>query len=98
VNREVYTPERKDLFKKINWFIKDYLDRHSHPINRILHLIGVPQVFFGIYQLLSGHWRWGLFNFVVGYIWQTIGHLAFEKNEVGEVLLIKNLLHKLIKK
>jgi len=80
---------------KIVWFIKDYLNRHAHPVNAILHLIGVPQVFFGIYQLIRGEWFWGLFNFVVGYFWQVIGHLVFQKNEVGEIILLKHLIQKL---
>ena len=81
---------------KAIWFIKDYLSRHAHPVNAILHLIGVPQVFFGIYQLIIGQWQWGLFNFIVGYMWQIIGHLVFQKNEVGEVILIKHLIEKLV--
>ncbi len=83
---------------KIVWFIKDYLSRHSNWMDRILHIIGVPQVFFGIYQLATGEWRWGLFNFVVGYALQIIGHLVFEKNEVGEVILIKHLIEKIFRK
>ena len=85
------------MLKKINWFVKDYISRHAHPINAVLHLIGVPQAFFGIYQLIRGEWQWGLFNLVVGYIWQTIGHLVFQKNEVGEVILLKRLIEKLLK-
>ena len=80
--------------EKVVWFVKDYLSRHKNWMDRILHIIGVPQVFFGIYQLIIGEWRWGLFNFVVGYILQIIGHLVFEKNEVGEIILIKHLIEK----
>jgi hypothetical protein len=83
---------------KVIWFIKDYISRHKHPVDAILHIIGVPQVFFGIYQLCTGEWRWGIFNFVVGYSLQIIGHLVFEKNEVGEAILIKHLITKIFKK
>jgi len=34
------------MINKIAWFVKDYLERHSHPVNRVLHIIGVPQAFF----------------------------------------------------
>jgi len=86
------------MLQKISWFVKDYISRHAHPVNAILHLIGVPQVFFGIYQLIRGDWQWGLFNFIVGYLLQTIGHLVFQKNEVGEVILIKSLFTKVFRK
>ena len=86
------------MINKIGWFVKDYLERHSHPINRVLHIIGVPQAFFGLFQLVTGEWKWGLFNFTLGYVWQIIGHLHFEKNEVGEVILIKHLIQKVFAK
>ena len=86
------------MFQKIVWFVKDYLSRHAQPANAICHIIGVPQVFFGIYQLFIGEWGWGIFNFVFGYLLQTIGHLVFQKNEVGEVILIKHLIQKIFAK
>lgn len=80
---------------KVIWFIKDYLSRHKHPVDAVLHIIGVPQVFFGIYQLIKGEWRWGIFNFCFGYFLQWVGHRFFEKNEVGEVILIKAIVNRL---
>lgn len=81
----------KQSLNKVTWFIKDYISRHVNPADRILHLIGVPQVFFGIYQLACGRWKIGLANFFLGYLWQFIGHWHFEKNEVGELILFKKL-------
>jgi hypothetical protein len=83
---------------KAVWFLKDYCERHRHPLNAVLHLIGVPQVFFGLYQLVTGRWQWGLFNIFVGYALQTVGHLVFQKNEVGEVILITHLIAKLLRR
>jgi hypothetical protein len=80
------------MANKIKWFVKDYLSRHTNKWDRILHLIGVPQAFFGIYQLICMRWKIGLINFFVGYLWQFIGHWHFEKNEVGELILLKKLL------
>ncbi len=76
---------------KIKWFVKDYLSRHADKWDRLLHLIGVPQVSFGIYQLICGMWKIGLLNFFLGYLWQFIGHWHFEKNEVGELILLQKI-------
>lgn len=80
---------------KIKWFINDFFTRHKNTADRILHFIGIPQVFFGIFQLLTGKWLWGSINFFLGYLWQWIGHKYFDKNEVGEVILIKKVIKKL---
>ena len=85
------------ITKKITWLIKDYMSRHTNNVDRILHIIGIPQVIFGIYQMIVGEWKFGLLNFFLGYLWQWIGHKYFEKNEVGEVILIKDVLQKLKK-
>jgi hypothetical protein len=79
---------------KIKWFINDYLSRHNNKWDRLLHLIGVPEVFWGIVQLICGRWKTGLINFFLGYLWQFIGHRYFEKNEVGELILLKKLAKK----
>ena len=79
---------------KIMWFIDDFFTRHASNADRVLHAIGIPQAFFGIFQLLTGQWKWGLLNFFLGYLWQWIGHKCFDKNEVGEVILIKKIIKK----
>ncbi len=84
----------------MNWvkgFIDDFFSRHVSMTDRALHAIGVPQAFFGIFQLIAGRWKWGLLNFFLGYLWQWIGHKYFDKNEVGEVMLIKKLVKKFAK-
>ena len=77
-------------------FISDYFSRHRHPVNLALHLVGVPQAFWGMYQLVAGNWRWGMVNSFLGYLSQWLGHFRFEGNEMGEVLLIKKIVARLL--
>jgi hypothetical protein len=71
-------------------FTKDYIERHKHPTNALLHIIGVPAVFVGLYELLIGHFKNGIMLIFIGYFLQYLGHRA-QGNEVGEVTLIKNI-------
>lgn len=86
------------IIDEIDKYIKNYRSRHANTLNFILHIIGVPEVFFGLFQLIIGQWKMGLLNIFLGYLWQWIGHTYFEKNEVGEITGIENLIRKLIKK
>jgi hypothetical protein len=83
------------LIGSIRCFLEDFFSRHTNITDRILHFIGVPQAFFGIFQLMTGCWKWGLLNLFLGYLWQWIGHTYFDRNEVGEVILIKKLIKKI---
>jgi uncharacterized membrane protein YGL010W len=69
-------------------FLQDYGSRHSHPFNALLHLLGVPMVFYGLYKMFVGFPVPGMILFVFGYFLQYLGHRA-QGNEVGEVTLIK---------
>ena len=82
------------LMHHIVRYMKNYRSRHANNLNFILHIIGIPQVFFGLFQILTGIWKIGLLNFFLGYLWQWIGHKYFEKNEVGEITFIKKLIQK----
>ncbi len=79
-------------------YFKNYRSRHRNNLNFALHIIGVPEAFFGFFQLLTGNWKIGLLNIFLGYLWQWIGHICIEKNEVGEIVGIKNVIKKLLKK
>ncbi len=85
------------MIRAIRAFIIDYLSRHRNNVDLILHIIGVPQAFFGIYQICTGTWKIGMANLFFGYLLQWIGHTYFEKNEVGEWILIKAVIKKLKK-
>ncbi len=83
------------MLNMIKGFITDFLSRHKNDINRILHILGIPLVLFGIFQFFIGEWKIGLANFFIGYLFQWIGHTYFEKNEVGEWILLKKIARKL---
>ena len=76
-------------------FLTDYFSRHRNNVDRVLHIIGVPLAFFGIFQLFTGSPKAGFLNLFVGYLLQWIGHAYFEKNEVGEWILIKKIIKRL---
>ncbi len=48
-------------------FVIDYIKRHAHPVNAILHVLGVPAAFIGIYFLFVGRVLSGLVLIVFGY-------------------------------
>lgn len=83
------------MIRAIRAFVKDYLVRHRNNVDRLLHIIGVPMAFFGLYQVIVGSWREGLLKLFIGYLLQWIGHTYFEKNEVGEWILIKAIIRKI---
>jgi len=73
-------------------FVINYIERHQHPVNQILHVIGVPLTFLAsAYWLFQQHYEWALGAFVVGYILQFVGH-AIEGNDAGETILVKRAL------
>lgn len=72
-------------------FIIDYFQRHKHPLNAVLHIIGIPVVFYGVYYFFAGRPTAGCAFIALGYFFQYIGHRA-QGNEVGEVTLIKKCL------
>jgi len=84
-------------FKALIDFGIDYIGRHRHPVNAVLHIFGVPMAFYGIFKLCSGETTSGIVLIFIGYLLQYLGHKA-QGNEVGEVTLIKNIYRRLQKK
>jgi len=75
-------------------FVANYVERHLHPANRLLHVIGVPLTFVvSVVFLFREQWWWAVGCFVGGYVLQFVGH-AIEGNDAGEVVLMKKLLGK----
>jgi uncharacterized membrane protein YGL010W len=73
-------------------WLRSWLQRHRHPFNLGIHLIGIPLAVAGVVLLfLPLPWYWGVGAFVLGYLLQYVGH-AVEGNDVGEWALIKRLL------
>jgi uncharacterized membrane protein YGL010W len=68
--------------KSWNEWIAQYATSHQNPVNRVCHTIGIPLIALSIPLFLvgiwvPGFWRIPLTLFVVGWIFQFIGH-AFE--------------------
>ncbi len=73
-------------------FIINYIQRHQHPANQLLHVIGVPLTFIvSLVWLIQGAGWWALGAFVGGYVLQFVGH-AIEGNDAGEAILVKRAL------
>jgi uncharacterized membrane protein YGL010W len=63
-------------------WIAQYATSHQHPINRFFHTLGIPLIalslpLFGVALFVAGFWPVPLAMFVVGWIFQFVGH-AFE--------------------
>jgi hypothetical protein len=74
-------------------FLVDYCERHAHPVNAALHLVGVPLAFYGFFKMFSDPTE-GFGMLFTGYLLQFLGHRA-QGNEVGEVTLIKKVWSRL---
>ncbi len=74
-------------------FLTNYIQRHTHPLNQLLHLVGVPLTFVVTIVLINQGtaWWWPVVSFFGGYLLQFIGH-AIEGNDAGEVVLVKKWL------
>ncbi|MEX0700670.1 MAG: DUF962 domain-containing protein [Planctomycetales bacterium] len=76
----------------IRRFVVNYIARHQHRANQLLHLVGVPLTFVvSVVFLVRGEWLWAAACFVGGYALQFLGH-AIEGNDAGEVVLVKRWL------
>ena len=71
--------------------LRNWLDRHQHPFNFAIHLVGIPLALAGAVLFFFVDWPWALAAFIGGYVLQWIGHLV-EGNDVGEWAAIKRLL------
>jgi hypothetical protein len=76
--------------------LRNWRERHRHPFNFWIHLVGIPLAVAGLFLLCFGAiwdvpWYWGVGGLVLGYLLQWIGHRV-EGNDVGEWAAIKRLL------
>lgn len=72
------------MFAGKSWeeWIHQYAQSHQHPVNRLFHTLGIPLiaaslVVFGAALFVDHLWWAALTMFVVGWIFQFVGH-AFE--------------------
>src|ERR1051325_9730951 len=59
-------------------FMENYKEKHRHPLNRLSHTIGIPMIVVSL-PLFFFNWKWALALFVVGWVFQFVGH-AIEGN------------------
>ena len=60
-------------------WVSEYSQSHQHPVNRFCHTIGIPLivvsiVLFALELFLDGIWPVALALFVIGWIFQFVGH------------------------
>jgi uncharacterized membrane protein YGL010W len=63
-------------------WIAQYSDSHQHPVNRFCHTVGIPLIALSLpiffIAIVTGRYWWiALALFIVGWIFQFVGH-AFE--------------------
>lgn len=54
--------------------LEKYHQDHQHPINKATHYIGIPMIIISI-GVLFWNLKLGIFLFVLGWIFQFVGHL-----------------------
>jgi uncharacterized membrane protein YGL010W len=59
-------------------FLEEYKAKHQHPMNKLTHSIGIPMIIVSLIVVFF-NWKIGIALFVIGWIFQFIGH-AFEGN------------------
>src|SRR5574342_1203391 len=57
--------------------VRQYAASHQSRTNQICHLIGIPMIVASMVLAACGFWRIAIAGFVVGWIFQFVGH-AFE--------------------
>lgn len=60
-------------------WIAQYGTSHRNPVNRFCHTVGIPMIALSVLVLVasffvSSLWRWGLGLFVLGWLFQFVGH------------------------
>ena len=59
--------------------LANYKAKHQHPLNRLTHSIGIPMIVLSL-PVVFFNWRWAVGLFVLGWVFQFIGH-AIEGNQ-----------------
>ena len=65
--------------RSMDEWIREYAGSHTHPVNRALHTFGIPLIalslpLFVVAAFVTGFWPIPLGMFVVGWIFQFVGH------------------------
>jgi uncharacterized membrane protein YGL010W len=65
--------------KSSEQWVSEYAHSHQHPVNRMLHTLGIPMIVVSLLLLAAsivvhGLWPYGLALFVLGWLFQFTGH------------------------
>ena len=79
-------------------WIAQYASSHRHPINRICHTLGIPLivlsiVLFAVALFVPRFWPIPLGLFLLGWIFQFVGHSVYEHKSPA---FLTNFLHLLV--
>lgn len=55
-------------------YLENYKQTHTHPMNKLTHSIGIPMIVVSLVVVFFD-WHWGLGLFVLGWVFQFIGHI-----------------------
>jgi uncharacterized membrane protein YGL010W len=55
-------------------YMEQYDHEHSSGWNKLLHGLGIPMIFVGIFLLILMKWIWGASFFVGGWVFLLLGH------------------------
>ena len=80
--------------KPLRRIFAHWRERHQHPVNFALHLVGIPLAVAGVILFVAwpwNEWYWGASAFVLGYLLQWLGHFI-EGNDLGEWSGVKRML------
>lgn len=74
-----------DLPERWRYATRFYAETHRHPVNRALHMAGIPMIVVGAVGLLSmpsytPPWALAAGSFATGWALNVVGHAVFEKN------------------
>lgn len=95
-NGETMSTQPRGLLarKPLRTALRKWRERHQHPFNFWIHLLGIPLAVAGVVLLFVlpwEQWYWAAAAFVAGYVLQYVGHCV-EGNDLGEWAGIKRLL------
>jgi hypothetical protein len=86
--QDTSSPRRRGPLRRI---IRNWRQRHRHPFNFWIHMIGIPLALIGVALFFMTDWIWAVAAIVLGYALQFWGH-AREGNDVGEWAALKRML------
>src|SRR5260370_1207830 len=82
---------RRPVLTFLRKALRNWRERHQHPFNFAIHLLGIPLAVSGLFLLFFLPWYWGVSALIVGYFLQYAGHAA-EGNDVGQWAGMKRML------